>query len=218
MLVGVAIGGSSLSKCVRLLDFSCSLHEGGDTTRQIFMVAFRKSSRFFRTFTRAEDCCCCSSATVLTTDGAVASTGVVTGRSLVPALQLTVAVTMVGAVSTVVAVVVTVGIGEGEASLVGVGDLESRGGTGGTCPVGGGWLGGWVEEDLRRRDRLRRAGTVGVGADCGVVMVAGEVELGELEDGGGGEFFMQHPDMLLKFSIKGLLLLWSIGFDCWSDW
>lgn len=143
-----------------------------------------------------------------------------------PVLQLTegggavVAVTMVGAVSTVV--VVTMGISEGEASLVGVGDLESRGGTGGTGPVGavvgGGCWGGWVEEDLRSRDRLRRAGTVGVGAGWGVVMVAGQIELGELDDGGWGEFFMQHPDMLLKFSIKGLLLLWSIGFDCWSDW
>lgn len=114
---------------------------------------------------------------------------------------------------------------------------DSLGGTGGPCgeeTVCDGEL--WVvccngEVDLSSKDRVRFVPelTTAVMADdelplvtdCGLPVMGaevidrsvGEVAGGELED--VGEFFRQHPEMLLKLSIKGLLLRWSTVLEHW---
>lgn len=113
---------------------------------------------------------------------------------------------------------------------------DRRGGTGGPCGEASARDGELCvvccngEVDLSINDRVRFApeltndvmavDELPLAVDCvllvqmGVEPVdrsTGEVADGEPED--VGEFFKQHPEMLLKLSIKGLLLRWSTGLE-----
>lgn len=215
------------------------------------MVAFRKSSRFIRTsFVPAADAAVAGGpivnpfstvlgvlAPLLVANSAGGDTSLRLTSPIVGAnvakllLVLVVVVDAVDAEVTIVAMAVGIvghiAVVGGAVSLVGVGDLLRRGGTGGhvvdACGVDNWEMGEWGcwrgVEDFKRRDRLRLAGTEGDGVALvwEELVFIGGFAVGEATPD-GGEFFIQHPDMLVKLSIKGLLLLWSIGCDCFIEW